>query len=182
MMKLTIFLAASLALTAPLAFSGAAFAAPAAAAPAATPAGSFKDWNLFTAGDGAAKTCFIASQPTDSQYSKPASGRDPAFFQITTIPSKNIRNEASSIVGYTFAANATVTADVDGTKFKMFLDASYPDTTWAQPDQEAALVTAMRHGHKLTIVGTSKRQTTITDTYSLSGIGAALDAMAKACQ
>lgn len=176
MIKLATFLAAS------LVTAGVAVAAAPAPAPTATPAGSFKDWNFFTAGDGGSKTCFIASQPKDSKYSKPASGRDPAFFQITTIPSKNIHNEASSIVGYTFAADAAVVADVDGTQFKMFLDASYPDTTWAQPDQEAALVTAMRHGHVLTLTGISKRKTTITDTYSLSGLGAALDAMTKACQ
>ena len=173
MIKIATFLAASLAL---------AGVAAAALSPAATPAGAFQNWNFYTAGDGGSQVCFIASQPTDSKYSKPVSGRDPAFFQVTTIPSKNIRNEASSIVGYTFAADAAVVADVDGTKFKMFLDASYPDTTWAQPDQEAALVTAMRHGHVLTLSGTSKRKTTITDTYSLSGIGAALDAMTKACK
>ncbi len=155
--------------------------AAAAQSQTATPVGTFKDWNVFTANDAGGKVCFIASQPTDSKYSKPVSGRDPAFFQITTIPAKNIRNEASSIVGYTFAGDATVTADVDGASFKMFLDASYPDTTWAQPDQEAALVQAMKHGSKLTVTGTSKRNTTVTDTYSLAGISAAMDAMAKAC-
>jgi invasion protein IalB len=173
MIKITTFLAASLAV------AGAAVAAP---SPSATPAGTFKDWSFYTAGEGGSQVCFIASQPTDSKYSKTVSGRDPAFFQITTIPAKNIREEASSIVGYTFAADAQVVADVDGTKFKMFLDASYPDTTWAQPDQEAALVTAMRHGHTLTLSGSSSRKTAVTDTYSLSGIGAALDAMAKACK
>jgi invasion protein IalB len=178
MIKLSIFLAASLAMV------DVASAAPAAPAPSptATPAGSFKDWNFFTAGDSGSQVCFIASQPTDSKYSQPVNGRDPAFFQITTIPSKNIHEEASSIVGYTFGADAQVVVDVDGTKFKMFLDASYPDTTWAQPDQEAALVSAMRHGHVLTVSGTSKRKTAVTDTYSLSGISAALDAMAKTCK
>jgi invasion protein IalB len=174
MIKLMTFLAASLAMV------GAAAAAP-TSSPSATPAGTFQAWTFYTAGDGDGKTCFIAATPSDSKYSKPVSGRDPAFFQITTIPAKKVHNEASSIVGYTFASDAEVNADVDGTKFKMFLDASYPDTTWAQPDQEAALVTAMRHGHVLTLTGTSKRKTTVADTYSLSGIGAALDAMAKAC-
>ncbi len=174
MMKLkTILIAAA---------SLAAFATAAAAqSQSATPAGTFKDWNAFVSGDGGNKVCFIASQPKDSKYSKPVSGRDPAFFQITTIPSKNIHDEASSIVGYTFAADAVVTADVDGTSFKMFLDGSYPDTTWAQPDQEADLVAAMKHGSKLTVTGTSSRKTTVTDTYSLAGISAALDALAKQC-
>jgi invasion protein IalB len=174
MMKLKILLIAGAALAGLATSAG-------AQSQSATPVGTFKDWNVFTANDASGKVCFIASQPTDSKYSKPASGRDPAFFQITTIPAKNIHNEASSIVGYTFATNATVTADVDGASFKMFLDASYPDTTWAQPDQEAALVEAMKHGQKLTLTGTSKRQTQVIDTYSLAGISAAMDAMAKAC-
>ncbi len=148
---------------------------------AATSIGNFKDWNAFTSADPSGKMCFIATQPTDSKYSQPASGRDPAFFQITRIPAKGVVNEASSITGYTFAAGADVTIDIDGTKFKMFLDASHPDTAWSVPETEAALVDAMRKGHVMTLTGTSRRKTTITDTYSLSGISAALDAATKEC-
>jgi hypothetical protein len=39
----------------------------------------------------------------------------------------------------------------------------------------------MKKGHVMTMTGTSKRKTTITDTYSLSGISAALDAATKEC-
>ena len=151
-----------------------------AAAQSATPLNTFKDWKAFVSDSADGKLCFIASQPTDSKYSKPAT-RDPGFFQITRIPTKNIQNEASSIVGYKFLANAEVTADVDGAKFKMFLDASHPDTAWAEPDQEAGLIEAMKKGTKLTLTGTSSRNTVVTDTYSLSGISAALDAMIKEC-
>jgi invasion protein IalB len=155
--------------------------APALAQSAATSIGPFKDWNAFVSSDGGAKMCFVATQPKDSKYSQPVNGRDPAFFQITRIPSRSIVNEASSIAGYTFAANADVTIDVDGTKFKMFLDASHPDTAWSVPDTESALVDAMKKGHAMTLTATSKRGTTITDSYSLSGISAALDAISKEC-
>jgi invasion protein IalB len=147
----------------------------------ATLIGPYKDWNAFTSNSPDGKMCFVATQPTDSKYSKPASGREPAFFQITRIPSKGIVNEASSISGYTFLATGDVTVDVDGTKFKMFLDASHPDTAWAVPESETALVEAMKKGHVMTMTGTSKRNTVITDTFSLSGISAALDAAAKEC-
>jgi invasion protein IalB len=153
----------------------------AAAQSAATNIGTFKDWNAFSSADGTDKMCFIATQPTDSKYSQPASGREPAFFQITRIPSKGVVNEASSIAGYTFASGAEVTVDIDGAKFKMFLDASHPDTAWSVPETEAALVAAMKKGHAMTLTGTSKRKTAITDTYSLSGISAALDAATKEC-
>lgn len=143
--------------------------------------GTFTDWNAFVSSDASGKICFVASQPTDAKYSQSISGRDPAFFQITSIPTKNIRNEASSIVGYTFASNAEVTADVDGTKFKMFLDESHPDTAWAVPDTEAALIEAMKKGHQLTLVGKSKRGTVVTDYYSLRGVTAALDKISQEC-
>jgi len=144
--------------------------------------GVFKDWNAFASDETDGKICFIASQPTASKYSQTVSGRDPAFFQITSIPTKTIHNEVSTIVGYTILTSADVTVDVDGTKFKMFLDASHPDTAWAVPDQEAALVEALKKGTKMTVVGTSSpRKTLVTDSYSLSGISAALDKIAKEC-
>jgi invasion protein IalB len=158
-----------------------AIATGAAPAAAATSIGVYGDWNAFQADDPGGKICFIATQPTDSKYSQPASGRDPAFFQVTRIPAKGIVNEASSIAGYAFLASAGVSVDVDGTKFAMTLDASQPDTTWAAAEQEPALIAAMKKGHALTLVGTSRRKTVITDTYSLSGVTAALDAITKAC-
>ena len=66
----------------------------------ATRVGVYKDWNAFTGSDSSGKVCFIASQPTDSQYSQTVSGRDPAFFQITSAPANGVRNEASTIVGF----------------------------------------------------------------------------------
>jgi invasion protein IalB len=170
-----VFLAVSLT----AAFAGTASAQQAAGG--ATTLGNFKDWNAFVSNTADGKMCFIATQPTSSKYSQTTSGRDPAFLQITRIPSKNVVNEVSSIAGYTFLGSADVTSDVDGTAFKMFLDGSHPDTTWANATDEQALVDAMKKGHVFTLTGTSKRKTLVTDTYSLSGISAALDAIAKEC-
>lgn len=150
-------------------------------AAAADSIGVFRDWNAFAANDPGGKICFIATQPTDSKYSQEARGRSPAFFQVTRIPAKGITNEASSISGYTFLASAGVTLDVDGTRFQMTLDPSQPDTAWAAAEQENALIEAMRKGRVMTMQGTSRRNTVIVDTYSLSGVTAALDAIAKAC-
>jgi len=47
--------------------------------------------------------------------------------------------------------------------------------------QEASLISAMKGAKTMTVAGTSKRGTTTTDTYSLTGLGSALDAIAKAC-
>jgi hypothetical protein len=139
-----------------------------------------KSWTAYKSGDGANKMCFVASQPTDTKY-QPAGvrSRDPAYFMITTIPGKKIKNEASTIIGYPFKNGTKVTVDVGGTKFTMFTE---KDNAWIEnPADESALVTAMRSGKTMSVQGTSARGTVSTDTYSLSGISAALDAIAKEC-
>jgi hypothetical protein len=150
-----------------------------APAQAATSIGSFKQWNAYTSNESDGKMCFAASQPTESKYSKSVSGRDPVFFMVTIIPSKNVRNEASTIIGYPFAENGRVKVRIDTTEFVMFTD---KDSAWIEnPAQEQNLIAAMKKGARMTVEGTSRRGTVSTDTYSLSGISAALDAIAKAC-
>ncbi len=164
------------------AFLTATMTAALAAAPpgGATSIGAFKSWTAYTSSESDGKMCFVASQPTDSKY-EPAGvkGRDPIFFMITIIPAKKIKNEASTIIGYSFKEGSKVTVAVGASKFTMFTD---KDNAWIEnPAQEGALVTAMKGGQTKTVQGTSKRGTLTTDTYSLSGIGAALAAIAKAC-
>ena len=49
------------------------------------------------------------------------------------------------------------------------------------PAQEPQLIAAMKTGHVMTVQGTSRSGTQTTDSYSLSGVTAALDAIVKAC-
>src|SRR5947208_7953820 len=124
--------------------------------------------------------CFIASEPTNSKYTPSApKSRDKAYFMVTIIPAKKIKNEASTIIGYAFKDGSKVTVDVEGKKFTMFTD---KDNAWIENQaQEATLVSAMKGAKTMTIEGQSKRGTTTTDTYSLSGLASALDAIAKEC-
>lgn len=149
---------------------------------APTSIGTFNAWSAYVSNGADGKTCFAASQPQNSKYSRPVSSRGDTFFMITTIPSKNIKNEASTIIGFPFKAGSDVTADVDGTKYKMFFNDAKGETAWSVPDTEPALVEAMKKGTKLSVVSTSSRGTDVTDSYSLSGVTAALDAVAKECQ
>lgn len=156
-----------------------AVSAPALAAEAATQIGSFKQWNAYTHSDAEGKVCYVASQPQDSKYSGTIKGRDPVFFMITNKPAKNVRNEASTIIGYPFKADSKVSVDVDGQKFTMFTQA---DGAWMEDQaQETALIKAMKSGSKMSVTGSSRRGTESTDSYSLAGISAALDAIAKEC-
>ena len=153
-----------------------------AAAQAPTSIGTFKAWNAYVSNDDAnGKTCFAASQPTNSKYSQSISGRGDTFFMITTIPTKSIRNEASTIIGFPFKAGSDVTVNVDGTDFKMFFNDTAGETAWSVPDTEPTLIEAMKKGTKLTVTSTSGRGTDVADSYSLSGVTAALDAVTKEC-
>jgi invasion protein IalB len=146
-----------------------------------SPVGTFNAWSAYVSNDAGGKTCFAATQPQNSKYSRPIAKRGDAFFMITSIPSKNIRNEASTIVGFAFKAGSDVTVDVDGQKFKMFFNDTTAETSWAVPDQEAELVAAMKKGSKMAVSSVSGRGTEVTDNYSLAGITAALNAVAKEC-
>lgn len=159
-------------------------AANAVAAPAQTGAastiGSFKQWTAYKSSEADGKMCFIAAQPTDTKYnpSKPKS-RDPAYFMVTIIPAKKIKNEASTIIGYAFKKDSKVTVDVEGKKFTMFTD---KDNAWIEDQtQEGTLIRAMRAARTMTIRGISTFGITTTDTYSLAGLGPALDAIAAEC-
>jgi hypothetical protein len=150
---------------------------------AATPIGSFKQWSAYTYSDAEGKSCYIASQPQSSKYSREISGRDPAFFLVTTRissdPAKTVRNEASTIIGYPFKAESSVTVAIDGQTFTMF---TREDNAWFNDRQsEASFIEAMKSGNNMTVEGTSGRGTVTTDTYSLSGVTAGLDAIAKEC-
>ena len=150
-----------------------------AAAADPTQIGTFQSWSAYTSNDPSGKMCFIASIPQSSKYSQTITSRDPVFFMITSIPSKKIQNEVSTIIGYGFGPNATVMLDVDGTQYSMFT--ANTDTAWAMPDSEAALVAALKNGSTLTVSAASKRGTTTTDTYSLFGITAALAKIGTEC-
>lgn len=139
--------------------------------------GTYKDWGAYTFMENKAKVCYVASQPK-TQDPK-GLNRDPAYFMITARPSQNVKSEISIIIGYRFKDGSKVTAEVDAQKFTLFTKA---DGAWIEnAAEETAMIAAMKKGHSLTVAGTSSRGTATTDSYSLSGISAALDALAKAC-
>ena len=143
--------------------------------------GTFRFWTTFVQNNPDGKLCFIAAQPQDKKYSQAVASRDPAFFMVTSIPAMGIRNEASTVIGYPFAPNSEVTVNIDGETFKMFTNESQGDTAWAVIEQQEALVEAMKSGSTMTVQGQSRRGTISTDTYSLSGVTAALEKATAEC-
>lgn len=151
-------------------------AAPAHAA--ATLLGTFGDWYAWTDTEpGNKKFCYMHTTPLD--MAPKGVNRGDVYLQVIHRSADNSRNVVSIVAGYSFAPNAIVTATVDTTDFKLF---TKDDGAWNETAaQDAAMVKAMVAGSKMSIKGTSVRNTVTTDTYSLSGFTAAHDAIDKAC-
>ncbi len=154
----------------------------ASAKPAPTSIGTFKAWSAFVATDANGKVCFAVAEPQNSKYSQPIHGRGGTFFMITTVPSKNIKNQVSTIIGFPFKVGGHVSANVDGARYTMFFNNAEDETAWSVPGTEPMFVAAMKKGSKMTISSISRRGTAVTDNYSLAGVTAALRAVAKECK
>jgi hypothetical protein len=153
------------------------FASLAAGAAEPNSLGTFNDWTAWQGTDANGITCYISSQPQDS---KPTGvNRDPVYFLVIHRKGLGTRNEVQTLIGYPFNANPKASADVDGKSYPMVTEGS---AAWlASAGDEAGFVSAMKAGKTLIVKGTSTRGTDTVDTYSLSGVTAAMGAIDKAC-
>ncbi|HTJ57990.1 MAG TPA: invasion associated locus B family protein [Devosiaceae bacterium] len=176
-----------------LAFGGAvpALAAPAkkpaAAKPASKPAatdsmaptsiGNFSSWTAWSGKDSSGLICYVSAEPATSQPS--GVKRDPVHFLIVDRKGLGTTNEVQTLIGYDFRKDSKPSSTIDGKVYPMVADGA---GAWlASTGDEAGFVAAMKKGKSLVVKGTSLRGTETTDTYSLSGVTAALDAATKAC-
>jgi len=158
----------------------AALAAIPAAADTPTLLGVSRDWSAFSSGTGGSKICYAITKPTST---KPKAKRDPIYFLINDWPGRRAKGEPQVVPGYQYMEGSTVTASVGGQSFNFFTqnDGGQGAAWVKERSDEVKLITAMRSGSLLIVTGTSKRGTKTTDTYSLAGLGDALDKIHSAC-
>jgi invasion associated locus B (IalB) protein len=105
---------------------------------------------------------------------------------------RKVRNEVQTLIGYPLQPTTSSTfhtAVIDGKAWNMKSIPDDPATpikdneaAWlASMSDEAGFVTAIKNGSSLVVNGTSLRGTKTADTYSLSGVTAAMQAIDKAC-
>lgn len=150
-------------------------AAPASTAP--TSIGTFKDWTAWTGTDSTGLICYISAEPASS---KPDGvNRDPVHFLIVHRKGLGTRNEVQTLIGYPLKKDSKPSAAIDGKTYAMIGDGA---GAWlASAGDETGFVAALKAGSSLVVKGTSTRGTETTDTYSLSGVTAAMGAIDKAC-
>lgn len=151
----------------------------AAAAQTPTPLETFNAWATFTytAGDGG-KVCYAITQPHTLE---PAGvNRDEGYIFITNRPTEGVSHEVSVVTGYPYREGSRTTAQIGSESFVMYTSG---DGAWVEnAAEEARLITSMRAGSEMIVKGTSQRGTVTTDSYSLSGVTAALNRIDQECQ
>lgn len=165
----------------PLLLSALAISGPAALAQTPEP-GSMKtgmagDWIIHqNAGEGP-KICFAATQP---RIKEPAgANRAKVVLYVSAWPKDGVKSEVSVKLGYRVKPDSPVAVTVGDTAFQLFGD---EDRAYvADATEELKLVEAMKGSSTLVVKATSTRGTETTDTYSLKGLGQALEAVASAC-
>jgi len=150
----------------------------------AQPAGAVRlinktnDWALYLHEEGAAKICFALAQPKDSEPKGLKRGQ--AYLYISAWPKDGVKSEVSVRIGYPFKKGSNATATIGTVAFSLF---TKDDKAFIEnPTEELKLIEAMKKGSKLVISGQSERGTQTTDTYSLTGLGQALQALGTNCQ
>jgi invasion protein IalB len=142
--------------------------------------GQFGDWGAYKATPGGKTVCFALSKPTSATTEPPGRNRDASYLFISTRPAEKVKNEVSAIVGYPQKPGADTTAAVGSESFAMY---TQNDGAWIKnAAEESKLVNAMRKGADLVLKSESTRGTKTTDTYSLKGLGQALDKVADECK
>ncbi|HEY9164113.1 MAG TPA: invasion associated locus B family protein [Magnetovibrio sp.] len=140
--------------------------------------GEHGDWVASKESESGKPVCFISSGPQKSEgnYTK----RGTVYAIVTHRPADKSFGVVSFQAGYTLKPDAAVSVSIDGrSPFNLFAQGEFAWTREAADDK--ALVAAMRAGSTMVVKGVSSRGTETTDTYSLSGITAALGAINKAC-
>ncbi|RID92577.1 hypothetical protein D2N39_08045 [Gemmobacter lutimaris] len=142
------------------------------------------DWSVFVEPpEGKPKECWGVSVPKEtvnSRDGKPVSVRRGDILLFVTYRAGGAgRGEVSFTGGYPFAGGSTVNMTIDGSSFELFTDGEYG---WAAPEQDAAILAAMKKGTTAVLTARSGRGTQTKDTFSLRGFTAAMDDAAKRCQ
>lgn len=140
--------------------------------------GQHRDWNAYSFDEGGSKkVCYISSNAKTMEPKGAKRGQ--VYTLLTHRPGENAHDVFSVVMGYPLRKGGEVVVEIDKKSFNLFTDG---ETGWAHDaETDKALAQALRGGSKMVIKGVSQRGTKTTDTYSLNGAGAALEAADHAC-
>ncbi len=135
------------------------------------------DWSLYTDGKSPHLFCFLTSEPKSSEPADAA--REAPRIYISAWPKDGVKAEPSVRLGFPAKKGGEITAAIAKESFRMF---SADERAYVQDaTQELKLLDAMKKGAKLAVSATTATGTTVTDTYSLAGLGQAMQELQSTC-
>ena len=136
-------------------------------------------WSALTYKEDGKLICYMYSQPTKKEGNYKRRGDPHAM--VTRRRGSSAVEEVSVTSGYPYKDNSVVKLKIDGRGF-IFEKFVEDEHAWADDAAEdKAMVKAMIRGNKMTVRGTSRKNTYSLDTYSLKGFNATHKAIVKAC-
>lgn len=140
---------------------------------------TFGDWQVLTFAERGATACFAHS---GMKSSKGAEGRKrgTVAMQIAHRPEEKVYDEVSVQVGYAVGQEVPPELSIGKTAWKLFADR---ETVWSRtPQDDAAIVEALKKGGTVTLVAQSTRGTKTTDSFSLAGFKQAYAKLEELCK
>lgn len=139
------------------------------------------DWSVFV--EENPKECWAVSKPKETVNTRDgrvvAVRRGDILLFVSYRPSVGINGQVSFTGGYPFAKGSTVTMSVDNSSYELFTDGEW---AWASKTDDPKIIAAMKRGAKAVLSARSSRGTKTEDTFSLSGVTAAIDDSEKRCK
>ena len=139
-----------------------------------------KNWGAYRYDNNDSRICFVSSVPTKSKGKYDPKNRGDIRVFVSHGPGKAERDVVQVIAGYRYKPQSDVSLTIDGKSFKLF---TIEDRAYAESEEDdRRIITLMKRGSRMTVVGISSRGTKTTDTYSLSGFTKTKAVIDKTCK
>jgi len=149
-----------------------------AASPEPKHLGTFTDWNAFTYQENGKSVCYVSTQAKKREPAKPE--RKDTLILVTHRPADKSLDVVSVLTGTPLKKDAEPKLEIGDRTLPMFADGQ---TAWARDaGADKAIVVALKRGKDAVLKAEGTTVPKITDTYSLAGFFAAMDAIDRACK
>ena len=140
------------------------------------------DWSVFV--EENPKECWSVSKPKETENTRDGQivdvRRGEILLFISYRPGSGVAGEVAFTGGYPFDQDSTVSVTVGSAEFQLFTDGEW---AWTRsPEDDAAIIAAMKKGASAVLVGESTKGTRTEDTFSLLGFTAAVEDASQRCQ
>ncbi|WP_303758945.1 hypothetical protein [Sphingobium yanoikuyae] len=135
--------------------------------------GIFESWGAFR--DPVTPRCYAIAMPTQRRAGDAPKG----FAAVGTWPRQHVRGQVHFRLSRPRAANARVSLSVGDRRFALV--AGQADAWAANPQDDAAIIAAMRSASSMSVQSTSAKGGAFADSYALRGAATAIDAAALGC-